>query len=131
MPVDPDVVIVFGTLLAALIASLLYAVWYQTFKMKHKSGRKNVSGGADNSIGVSELEEVVRRATKEATQQLDARLAGLESDVRALLASEPGMERGARERVGGALPEHRHDSVLEIPPAEPEAEPTRHRSRVR
>ena len=84
MPFDPTVAIVFGTMLTAFLFSLIYAFWYQQFKHRVKQG-----GGAktDQSIGVGELEGLIRRAVEEATRPLNDRLDALESELDA--ATQP------------------------------------------
>lgn len=83
MPVDPDLLVVFLTMLAALFASLIYAAWYQQFKHRHKQGKRSAADTA-GSIGLSELEGVIRKAVAEATEPLDDRMATLEDEFRAL-----------------------------------------------
>ena len=83
---DPNVAIVFGSLLCALIVSLLYASWYQT--MKRNTPKRGAKSDLANSVGLGELEAVMRRAVEEAVAPLEDRIASLESEVRAVLGTE-------------------------------------------
>lgn len=113
MPFDPTVAIVFGTLLAALLSSLLYAFWYQSAKFKHsKSGKESAS----NSLTVSELEAVIQKSVAEATRAFDDRLAILENQVQSL-------QRKSNEAARGLLSEREEDFSVRLPDVEMEEEP--------
>lgn len=98
MPVDPHVVIVFGSLLCALALSLGYSMWYQS--MKRRDHDRTASSDASNALGVSELQDLLRQAVREATGPLEQRFDVLERKLNAI-ASTPDDERPH------ALPEHR------------------------
>ncbi len=120
MPFDPTVAIVFGTLLVALLSSLLYAYWYQSTKLKHSKSRKDVS----NSLTVSELEAVIKKSVEEATRAFENRLEALESQVQSL-------QEKVGETAKGLLTEHEEDFSARLPNAEREEEPAmRQRRRV-
>jgi hypothetical protein len=86
LPFDPTVAIVFGTMLVALILTLVYAAWYQS--IKHRSGRKK-GADPDKSVGVAELEEMMRRTVAEALAPLEDRFDGLEERVRTIQRALP------------------------------------------
>lgn len=123
MPFDPTVAIIFGTLLTALLSSLLYAVWYQQFKHKNKASQ---SGAQDpsRSIGVSELEQLIHAAVSEAIRPLNARLGVLEEEVQAL-----GAPLG--EEAERALVERQEKPLLDMPEDEVAEDPLRLASRKR
>lgn len=113
MPFDPTVAIVFGTLLAALLSSLLYAFWYQSAKFKHsKPGKESAS----NSLTVSELEAVIQKSVAEATRAFNDRLVTLENQVQSL-------QRKSNEAARGLLPEREEDFSVRLPDVEMEEEP--------
>ena len=116
MPFNPEVAIVFGSMLLALFASLLYAYWYQS--MKHKKSGQGTSSGSE-SIRLSELEEVMRRAVAEATLPLVKRLETLESEVLSLRLPEGMSARRTRMGQDGdpqlPLPEERSEEDAGVP----------------
>jgi len=122
MPLDPTIVIIFGSLFLSLLASLVYAVWYQQFKHKHKTGKRTAQHDLPESIRVSELEALIRKATTEATLPLEERLSLLEAEVTSL--------HDVLEQEG-AIPERRGEPLVELPEDEREEEGARSRPRRR
>ena len=102
MPVDPTVVIVFGTLFLSLVVSLIF--WLQSVKYKASKGGE----AADQSIRVSELEEMIREAVVVATRPLNKQLATLEAEVQMLHAA-------LGDEAEGLLPEGRPAPLLALP----------------
>ena len=80
MGINFTVIAIFGTLFLSLVASLIYAYWYQSIK----HGTRKGAGDASGSIRVSELEGLIHKAVANATRSLEDRLAGLEVEVRTL-----------------------------------------------
>lgn len=122
MPFDPNVLIVFGSLLCALALSLAYAVWFQSVKRRDRTPGKNLH--AAQSVGVSELQEIVRAAVKDATEPLEARFDSLDARLRALQG-----RAGAEPRR--ALSEHDSSAELELPDASDAADTAEQRARAR
>ena len=84
MLIDPTIVIVFGSLLIALLSSLGYAYWHQTFK--YKTSKRGLEDGA-SSLKVSELEELIRHAMEEALRPFEKRFAEVEAEIHSLHAT--------------------------------------------
>ena len=109
------VFIVFGSILIIVLSSLGYAAWAEHLKYKHKnSGSDRLSDGS-NSVGLSELSNVIRKAVSEATAPLEDRLDAIEGELRELGSSKT--PTGTR-----ALEAPRADPLLDLEDTEEEAE---------
>lgn len=121
MPLDPTVAFIFATLFLALVASLLYAYWYQS--LKHRSRHSN--GGGSQSLKVSELEDLVRKSVEEATASLDDRLASLQVDMQAL-------KTALEAETGRKQLDSKRETLLDLPDDElADASMSRSRQRTR
>lgn len=101
MPFDPTVAIVFGTMLCALVLSLAYAVWYQS--LKRKTSVRNKRDALENSVGLKELEGMMRRTMEESLRPLQGRFDALEAEVHALQeALDPSNAKALPSRPEGA-----------------------------
>lgn len=106
MPFDSTTAIVFGSMLCALVLSLAYSVWYQSMKYKSKNQKS-----LPNSVGLKELEEMMRRSVEDSIRPLKGRFDRLEDEVRAIQAA---VERDHTLELRGPEPEQR-----ELPAGEP------------
>ena len=107
MPFDSTTAIVFGSLLCALVLSLAYSVWYQN--LKHRS---NSQRSLPNSVGLKELEEMMRRSVEDSIRPLKSRFDRLEDEVRTIQAE---VERDRTLELPGSEPERRERPPEERP----------------
>jgi hypothetical protein len=91
------VVVVFGFILLIVLASLGYAAWAEHLKYKHRESSSGRLSDASNSIGLSELSNVIRTAVSEATAPLEERLDTIEGEIRELRSSDAPTVRRALE----------------------------------
>lgn len=104
LPFDPTAAIVFGTMLVALVLSLLYAAWYQSMKLKTKRGSTDLS----NSVGLKELESMMRRTLNEALAPIEDRVDAIDDRIRSI---QKALGPAAAENP--ALTEHRESTPVE------------------
>jgi len=109
------VFVVFGFILIIVLSSLGYAAWAEHLKYKHKSAGQDRLSDSSNSVGLSELSNVIRKAVSEAAAPIQERLDTIEGELRELRSSEAPAETRALEAP-------RSEPLLDLEDPEDEAE---------